>query len=259
MNLAPCTVAVDVGNTAIKLAVRKEQTIIDHTLAIDQADWQAMAIQWVQSHLGCGSTRWRISSVHRRAAERLIAAIKAVGPVQPSAHTIDLVSFHDVPMPIEVDEPNRLGIDRLLSAYAASRQIDPERRRGGMVVIDAGSAITIDFVDHESKFRGGAIMPGLELQARSLAAGTDALPQISWKESVSPKLPAPNTRDAIYSGILLGTAGAIDRLVDCLMEASPEPHRVPIILTGGNSAVLTPHIQHEHERFSHLVCRGLLE
>ena len=258
MTSHPCTVAVDVGNTAIKLAVQKGQEVTGHTIAIDQTRWQEITIDWVRNQLGCGSTHWRVSSVHRRAAEKLIAAIKDDHrPASPA--TIDFVSHRDVPMPVKVDDPERLGIDRLLSAFAALQLIDLEQRAGGMVVIDAGSAITVDFVDHDSIFCGGSIMPGLELQARSLAAGTDALPQVSWRAISTPRMPATNTHDAISSGILLGAAGAIDRLIECLVERSLEPQSVSVILTGGDSEVLSNHIQRRHQCCSHLVCRGLLE
>ncbi len=255
MTSIPCSVAVDVGNTAIKLAVQKNDQVIDHAIAIDQSQWQTIVMDWVREHAGCGKTHWRISSVHRRAAEKLIAAIKDTRPPAD----IDIISHRDVPMKVAVDHPDQLGIDRLLSAYAASRRIETDKRSGGMVVIDAGSAITIDFVDHQSIFRGGSIMPGLELQARSLAAGTDALPQITWQQTASLSIPATNTHDAILSGILLGTAGAIDRLVDCLIDQASVPTNVPVIMTGGNADLLTHHLNKNHHRFSNLVCCGLLE
>ncbi len=289
MNPAACIVAVDVGNTAVKLAVQRHDSmgqpavarnpiaecfVIDHSILIHQTHWEQLAIQWVRDQLGCKQMQWRIASVHRRAASRLVDAIRQASP----SATIDLVAFGDVPMRVAVDDPGRLGIDRLLSAYAAGRWLK-ERRLGErkvkrhapdpggpMVVVDAGSAVTIDWVDAVGTFCGGVILPGLALQSSVLATGTDALPQIDWAESRSVHLPATNTADAIYAGILVGVAAAIDGFVDRYLEVWKRESgsietmdHVELVLTGGDSAALSAHVRHPHLQTPNLVCRGLLD
>lgn len=251
---ATCTVAVDVGNTAVKLCVRQSGSLVDHAIAIDHSTWHRSAIDWVRDRLGCQNTRWRIASVHRRAAGRLVDALR---DDDPNA-AIDLVTYRDVPMPVGVDNPSALGIDRLLSAYAAKHLLD-----GPLVVVDAGSAVTVDWIDADGRFCGGAILPGLNLQARALATGTDALPQIDWSLHRDVRLPATNTADAIHAGILIGVASTIDRLAQIYIDSSPPQKNASsglgqLVLTGGDSPALSPHVQTTHVQTPNLVCRGLL-
>ncbi len=251
-----CTVAVDVGNTAVKLCVRQSGDLVDHSIQIDQGRWHHAAIDWVRDRLGCQCTFWRIASVHRRAAGRLI---ESLGEDLPDA-SINLVTYRDVPMDVCVDQPDVLGIDRLLSAYAATQIQAAQDHAGPLVVVDAGSAVTVDLVDAEGSFRGGAILPGLNLQARALATGTDALPQIQWQSHGDVKTPATNTADAIHAGILIGVASAIDGLAEKYLRnfRIVEPTSPRLILTGGDSLALSPHVRTPHVQRPNLVCRGLL-
>ncbi|WP_218933670.1 type III pantothenate kinase [Rubripirellula lacrimiformis] len=290
--MTACTVAVDVGNTAVKLAVRQGDSIIDHWIAISCSDWHQRTVEWVRDRLGCKDTHWRIGSVHRGAAQRLMETVDRTAPDAK----IDLVTFRDVPMEVAVDSPERLGIDRLLGAYAAY-QTWGRSAAAPMVVVDAGSAVTVDWVDAKGCFCGGAILPGLSLQSRALATGTDALPDIQWSDRAlqgDVPLPAKNTADAIYAGVLIGVASAIDgltrRYIDAaaghwmatasskmapgkmgasamdavggkeVAESVPQPDAgsVLLVLTGGDSATLSPYVQYRHHQKSNLVCRGLL-
>ena len=288
MNPAPmnsdqrvCTVAVDVGNTAVKLAVRHGNSVADRSIPIHTQAWPAEAIDWVSGQLGCQNIRWLISSVHRSATETLIRAIED----RPSqVDSVKVIHHHDIPMKVLVDDPTTLGIDRLIGAFAAvnlshdvlandvlaSDTLESDETpargilsRGGMVVVDAGSAITVDWVDHEGSFRGGAILPGLRLQAKSLATGTDALPEIDWNGDWKAFLPATNTRDAIFGGILLGTAGAIDSLSRHYLGQDASEIKnggdAKIVLTGGDAAAISAHLGCPHRCLPHLVCHGLLE
>lgn len=255
-----CIVAVDVGNTAVKLAVSQDTHFADHSIAIRTNDWQTLAIDWVRQRLGCEQVQWRIGSVQRPAADSLIAAIEA-----DSSHNADdrdeiwLIRHTDVPLTAEVETPDRLGIDRLLSAFAATQCEKTNVSVGGLVVIDAGSAITVDQIDSAGVFRGGAIMPGLQMQADSLASGTDALPRIEWSDIKSTELPGTNTQRAIQGGILVGVAAAIDRLALMYLAGSEELQDHQIVLTGGDAETISPHLQSRHLHRCNLVCRGLLD
>lgn len=255
MNPSACIVAVDVGNTAVKLAVAQGDCVQgdcvqSHSIVIGQSRWECTAIDWVREKLGCRDTRWTIASVHRSAAERLIDAVTEGN----SDAQIQLIGYQDVPMPVRIDHPGRLGIDRLLSAYAAR-----ETWGGPLVVVDAGSAVTIDWVDGDGAFCGGAILPGLTLQARALATGTDALPQIQWDAPAPVTLPAKNTADAIFGGILVGLAACIDAMATRYRTvAGSQGSAAQLVLTGGDSAVLSPQLASPHHQINNLVCRGLL-
>ncbi len=244
-------VAIDVGNSAVKVAVYDGDTVIDHAIRIGPIGWEEAAIDWVRRQLGDENTSWRIASVHQTAAEQLGCAI---GKSIPDA-LIELVTRHEVPMQANVDHPDRLGIDRLLSAYAATNRLDPP-----IVVVDAGSAVTVDWVDAQGHFSGGAILPGLGLQSRSLQRETEALPQIEWSGDTELRFPAKNTTDAIRSGILIGVSAAVDELVRRYCDAAgAKPGSFQVALTGGDAAALSPYLQHSHQVIPNLVCRGLLD
>lgn len=145
------------------------------------------------------------SSVHPETTEplRCLVAEMTRGPL--------LMAGDDFPVPVKtrVDHPERVGVDRLLAALAAHRACG-----GACIVVDVGTAITVDAVDAGGRFLGGAILPGPTLATRSLRQHTAALPEVDTSATDSTVSPiGSNTEAAIRSGILLGTAGAIERLV----------------------------------------------
>src|SRR5208337_4414777 len=70
-----------------------------------------------------------------------------------------------LPLRIDLEEPDKVGIDRLLNAVAVARTAPPGR---GSVLIDAGSAVTVDWLDENHAYCGGSIFPGLDLMAEAL-------------------------------------------------------------------------------------------
>ncbi len=257
-------VAVDVGNSAVKLCVRREDTsstnasdLIDFRVPIDQHDWPQTVIQWVRDHVGCRQSRWRIASVHRSAAKTLDDAISRSESDQESIAAVDFITRQDVPMKAMVDQPDRLGIDRLLSAFGAFQQINAP-----MTIVDAGSAVTIDWVNAKGEFCGGAILPGLRMQAAALAKGTDALPEIDWQSWNYHPQAASNTIDAIRLGLITGVTAAIDRLsliYGASTVNSGVNSGVNLVLTGGDAEAISPFVEHAHTVVPNLVCRGLLD
>jgi type III pantothenate kinase len=251
VNVDLCLVGVDVGNSAVKLAMRRETTVVEFAVEIGATGWHDSVIGWARDQLAGMSSEWRIASVHRAAAQRLDVAIRD----SDLDASIRFVTRHDVPMRVEVDHPDQLGIDRVLSAYAASRRLD-----SAVVVIDAGSAVTVDWVSEEGHFCGGAILPGIGLQAKALASGTDKLPAIEWASDCEIALPAKNTADAIRSGILAGIAAGVDGLIERYRTiAGAQESETRVVLTGGDGPRISPHLQHLHQIMPNLVCRGLLD
>lgn len=139
-----------------------------------------------------------------------------------------------VPIPIRVDHPEEVGADRLVDAYAAARLHSVPA-----VVLDFGTATTVDAVGADGAYLGGAIAPGLELGLDALAMRTALLPR------VEPRAPAraiaTDTVSAIQAGAVLGyqalAAGLLARVRAELSEATGVPAReIVAIATGGLSA-----------------------
>jgi type III pantothenate kinase len=282
-------VAVDVGNSAIKLCLRafeetehnlrsaaeavsdppltsdrgptSDAALRVHSISLGRSDWERSVIDWVVDPAVCkamdtGDLQWRIASVHRGATEQLCRAIEAAQP----AAAIHRVTRRQVPMRVQVDCPDQLGVDRLLAAYAAQRKFGSP-----LIVVDAGSAVTVDWVDRQGDFCGGAILPGLALQLAALANGTDALPPIELRHAGALDRPARNTADAIRLGVVTGVVATIERLTEqfaCTAAASnPEIGQLDpsLVLTGGDARLISSLLGCSHRLAENLVCRGLLD
>ncbi len=263
-------VAVDVGNSAAKVCLAQSSdlgqlnasdasssaadepaSLLDEmSVRLEQEDWHRSIIAWVDSRTQ-NEVSWRVASVHDRAGKELRAVVETAG----RETEVQLVSRTDVPMKVHVDHPDRLGIDRLVGAYAAAN-----RYGGPIVVIDAGSAITVDWVDAEGAFGGGAILPGLTMQVAALASGTDALPKIDFHSDAPLVAPAKNTVDAIRLGVMMGSAASIERLAVAYCDAAGlDSSAVRWVVTGGDSRSIAPMLRRECHQIDNLVCRGLLD
>ncbi len=145
-------------------------------------------------------------------------------------------------------EPTELGADRW-AALLGSLQRAP----CGGIIVDIGTAVTVDGVDPQGRHLGGAIFPGAGLLGASLGSGTVRLSVDP--EGEAPVLPGRSTQEGISAGIRYGLAGAIDRL-ECELEAGRRagPAR---ILTGGGAAPLAPLLSGSWRLVPHLVLEGL--
>jgi type III pantothenate kinase len=146
------------------------------------------------------------------------------------------IGFADLPCQPAVAEPHRVGIDRL-AAGAAAAAVKP--RDSGVIVVDCGTAATVDLIAADGRFLGGAILPGPTLMARALAQGTSKLPEVRALEHADPPaMPGGNTREAIAAGIGWGMRGAIAELVArSRLALGPS---TPVLLTGGWSGAILP-------------------
>lgn len=140
----------------------------------------------------------------------------------------------DLGIPLEhvLDEPVTLGVDRALCAFAAW-----ERAKQACVVIDAGTAITVDFVDGQGVFQGGAIVPGGGMMLAAMHGGTEQLPQVSWPptEAREEERIGRNTPDAMMLGVIAAARGAVRHLVEGYSELYGG---YPMVIATGGDAPL---------------------
>jgi len=162
-----------------------------------------------------------------------------------------LVAGREAPIPItvRVPEPEKVGADRLLAAAAA---FDHAKR--AVIIVDVGTAITVDAVNSRGEFLGGAIAPGLGLSARVLHSETALLPAVLPGQS--PSAIGKNTPEAIASGLRRGLAGLIDRLVEEVRsEVDPA---AAVVASGGGLADLASYCRTRFDVVEHLTLHGLL-
>lgn len=157
---------------------------------------------------------------------------------------------HDTPMPVKIDykTPHTLGTDRLAAAIGAMSLAQGH----DILVIDAGSAITIDFIDKEGHFRGGNISPGIKMRLCALHEYTSRLPQIE-KDGATPFL-GYDTETAIRSGVIRGISHEIDGYISEIKRKFPD---VLVFLTGGDEKTLTDNIKSRIFADRFLVAKGL--
>jgi len=218
-------VVADVGNSRVKWARCDEQTVQDSaSLPLDDAS--AYDRQFRAWNLPT-QLAWTIAGVNPSGVRSLSNWLETRRA--PSPH---LINNSMIPVQSSVDHREQVGVDRLLNAVACNSRKEPGRPG---ILVDAGSAVTVDWVDEEGVFRGGAIFPGLRLMAQALHHYTAKLPQVNW-QAVPPQFPGRNTDQAILGGIHASVVGGIERLQGRMCTSSvTQPH---LWLTGGDAEAL---------------------
>jgi len=220
-------IGIDIGNSGVKLGIVADREVVRKTHVpagcLDQIPPQIAAL--ARELDGQDDLPAVIASVVPEVCAHVVGELRKQPGVTP------LVIGRDVPLPLRLDLKNAttVGVDRVLGAAAAY-----ERVGQAVVVADFGTAVTIDCVNEDGVFLGGAILPGVATAARALARMTAALPE------VSPRLPETpwgrDTAEAISVGIILGLAGALRELTEryaTVLGRWPE-----VIATGGDAALV---------------------
>jgi type III pantothenate kinase len=231
-------VAIDAGNTRIKWGVS------------DGSRWIAQgALPTAKSaHIAEVSKQWPADAqivgcnVAGEAVEATIDAWLAPGlaPIRWLHSSPGVCGVRN-----SYDQPDSLGADRW-SALIGARKMTQHN----CVVVCAGTATTVDWLDAEGVFRGGMILPGFELMRTSLAQNTVLLPLADGQVSAEPH----NTRDAIVSGCLNAQVGAIERMFS-RMASDPEAR---CLITGGAAKCLVPHLSIPYTLVENLIFEGLV-
>lgn len=153
--------------------------------------------------------------------------------------------------------PSQLGSDRWAALIAAWHLV-----RGACLVVNSGTATTVDALAATGEFIGGLILPGVELMQRSLRDATSRLQAAQVKPEQGKYAPFPlNTADALCSGALQASCGAIERQYALLGNACPEHGRrggAPVVLSGGAAAALQNRLNVPLHVVDNLVMQGLL-
>lgn len=147
------------------------------------------------------------------------------------------------------EEPARLGVDRWLAMLAA-RRIEA----GAFVIIDIGTAATIDFVAADGLHRGGYIVPGLRLMAAALLRGTADV-RVTFEAAERVVDPGRNTAAAVRGGLVLMLADFARNSIGRFARECIEPPRV--LLCGGDASFIAPLLDAPVEIHAELVLDGL--
>lgn len=249
-------VAVDIGNSSTKLAV-------EHAAADVRWSWETVLrgangmtpTADVIEQLDSDRVIWSVSSVNQTRATTLQHWINEHRP----GDRFHLISPDEVDLKTAVVSRERLGRDRLIAAWSALQL----NETGPLIVIDAGTAVTVDAVSAEPCFLGGMIFPGAVTMLRTLSEQTAALPDLSETRS-SDRLHVQrlgqigrSTEEAILYGVYQTQVCTLRSVVKKM--ASELGDHPEVFITGGGIVELLEWLPEEWEHVPDLVLRGALE
>ena len=217
---------LDVGHARVKLGVVEAgELVTSQRVALDQPENLAGAIEELWRRLDGKGAEVAGAASNKPAGESVAAIVQKATGQRPQWVGADL----DVPIQVATREPGRTGVDRVLNVAAAYEQL-----KKACVVIDAGSAVTVDFCDDSGKFLGGCIAPGAAAQSAALNTIAPHLPLI--KVTATDAAYGDGTESAINCGIVNGLRGLVRHAVEqhaMTLDTWPE-----VIATGGDAAEL---------------------
>ena len=241
---------VDIGNTNTVIGVFREAELLGHWRLVSErrtADELGLLLlnllrsrDWTPRDFG-GAI---LSSVVPSLEEPWKEALSRYGSLDPLVVSTAL----DLGMEVRYGVPQEVGADRLVNAVAGVAEYGCP-----LALVDLGTAITLDVVDRDGAYLGGAIAPGLVVSMETLFSRTAKLPQVSLEAPKS--VIGRSTLESIRSGIVYGYAGLIDALVDRVFEELGT--RCPVVATGGHAAILAKHSRNPVQVDPWLTLKGL--
>jgi type III pantothenate kinase len=209
---------IDVGNTRVKSAVFKRSEIIHYEIFSNEK--LVDKVIEIKEKFKC--TNAIISSVSNLKKNQ-------ISKIKSEINLFILNSNTKIPFKNKYSSPKTLGVDRI--ALAASAVYNYPKKN--ILVIDAGTCITYDFIDEKSNYFGGAIAPGISMRYKSLNYFTENLPLLSPKYVSN--LIGNDTNSSIHIGVVTGVINEIDSFID---EYRKKNKDLTIVLTGGDSNFL---------------------
>lgn len=248
MHPRPFLLGVDVGNTTITFALLDGKRIL-RTFCLEterrEAALKKQLVTLLQPLLARGViSRVMICSV----VPPVLKIIKSVLNKMYLGQVLVVGEDLKVPIPNHYRNPRQVGQDRLVCAYAAKKYY-----AAPVVVIDFGTAITLDVVSKQGHYLGGLIVPGIRLSLESLFKKTALLPLIAAQRPAG--LIGRDTKNSILSGIFYGYGAMCDRLLDLLKKESLPGGKV--VVTGGHVDIIKDFIEHPLIIDKTLIFKGL--
>ena len=238
--------AVDVGNSRIKVAIRHGGGIVKVlTLSHGCENFHDVCVAEAMAIAGEVPYRWILAGVVPAETERLNACL-----IRSGGSVCWLNHHSKIGMRLSVVEPSRVGVDRLLSAKAAYHLALGKP----CMIVDAGTALTINWVDGAGIFQGGSIQPGWHLMAKSLGDGTAELPEVGSEQSSDSPWPAKNTHDAIQTGLQGAILGSVGRFWKRAIELDQDAN---LWFTGGGGEWISGHFSGISRFHPNLVLEGM--
>lgn len=200
-------ITIDEGNTITKLALFEGDDLVlkENNVSVERV-----------LELASNCDRLIVSSVKKDSEYGALAEKKDV---------LVLNSITPIPVSNCYKTPNTLGNDRIALVVGATVHYSGHN----VLVIDAGTCITYDFINAEQEYLGGSISPGIRMRYSALHQYTSQLPMLKTEEKAA--LIGGDTEESIHSGVINGVLAEIDGVIQRYIEQYPD---VKVVVTGGN-------------------------
>jgi type III pantothenate kinase len=210
---------VDIGNSRIKIAVfNKDELIYNEVITNDS--FVETSLNLIEKFSCKNAIISAVGVLNKNEIDQIKAKIKV----------IELDTTTKIPFFNNYATPKTLGVDRIALVAAAVSKYQNQN----VLIIDAGTCITFDFVTTSKKYLGGAISPGIEMRYKSLNKFTNRLPLLMREETTS--LIGTSTETCIHSGVINGVISEIDSIITKYRKKNKD---LTVVLTGGDANFLS--------------------
>lgn len=228
---------IDQGNSSSKICVFEKDNVVD-SFRFDR-----LTVSELQPIFDKYDVQGAIISSVQNEDKELIAWLQG-----EAKHFIELTNLTPTPMHILYDNAKSLGHDRIAAAVGAMEKSP----RTNLMIIDAGTAITLDAVDAAGTFLGGNISPGLSIRFQALNSFTDKLPLVTQDGEIP--LIGHDTITAIRSGVVSGVISEIEGYV---ANVTRQLGNVKVYITGGDGKFLASRLSFKATEEDYLLAFGL--
>jgi type III pantothenate kinase len=231
--------AIDIGNTRVKAAVFEEDKLIE-LFVFDKKIIISQTRKIIKKHpisLGIMSNVGSVSA-------------KKMAQLKKSFDFMVVSASLKVPFTNLYKTPKTLGVDRIALVAGAVKQF-PNKN---VLIIDAGTCITFDFIDSKASYLGGAISPGINMRFKALNKFTANLPLITTLQLDD--FIGKNTEESIISGVLNGVQNEINGIIEAYRE---KYFHLTVVLTGGDTNFLSKQLKSSIFANQNFLLQGLNE
>jgi type III pantothenate kinase len=229
---------LDIGNTLVKLAVYKKKRLLYKT--------SFPLGELVEVYRNTKKSYPELSAVIISSVGRMPKSNIAV--IKEDLRVLELNHLTKVPFNNLYASPKTLGVDRVALVSASVDQF-PNKN---VLIIDAGTCVTYDFINQNNDYLGGAISPGLRLRYKSLNTLTANLPLLETKQPLN--IIGDSTASSIHSGVVYGLVKEIDGLIDHYRSQYQD---LTVILTGGDAGFLSNQLKNSIFASPNFLLEGL--
>jgi len=229
---------IDIGNTRVKLAVYEEYSLVNKYIILKKDFFESIE---------------KILKKYPKLKKGIISSVDFFSKEEENKlrSIIELTLVHSkmrLPFNNLYQTPKTLGLDRIALIAAAATQYSEKN----VLVIDAGTCVTYDFINSKNQYLGGAISPGLTIRYESLHNLTAKLPLL--KPEDSNELIGNSTTSSIHSGVINGLISEIDGIIQHYQTTYQD---LTIILTGGDTNFLAKRLKSSIFANSNFLLEGL--